>query len=182
LISIILFNLSGSSQKSDSIGNSSSKEFTVNSGKNPSFLTNMSMKQGTYDSSLSSEGTGPGPLPPLKPPPGRSAPLPPAPPSPPSPPPPPPPPPTTAPPAPQPPPPPKVARPPPAPPKAMPGKFQPSRLGPHYRASNDSSEGGDLDSESGAPKTKLKPFFWDKVLANPDQSMVWHEISAGSFQ
>uniref|UniRef100_A0A2N9IY67 Formin-like protein n=1 Tax=Fagus sylvatica TaxID=28930 RepID=A0A2N9IY67_FAGSY len=170
----------GSSQKSDSIGNSSSKEFTVNSGKNPSFLTNMSMKQGTYDSSLSSEGTGPGPLPPLKPPPGRSAPLPPAPPSPPSPPPPPPPP--TAPPAPQPPPPPKVARPPPAPPKAMPGKFQPSRLGPHYRASNDSSEGGDLDSESGAPKTKLKPFFWDKVLANPDQSMVWHEISAGSFQ
>ncbi|KAK6785007.1 hypothetical protein RDI58_018462 [Solanum bulbocastanum] len=32
------------------------------------------------------------------------------------------------------------------------------------------------------PKTKLKPFFWDKVLANPDHSMVWLEIKAGLFQ
>ncbi|CAN1789610.1 Formin-like protein 5 [Linum perenne] len=31
-------------------------------------------------------------------------------------------------------------------------------------------------------KAKLKPFFWDKVLANPDQTMVWHQIKAGSFQ
>ncbi|KAG0499450.1 hypothetical protein HPP92_004141 [Vanilla planifolia] len=31
-------------------------------------------------------------------------------------------------------------------------------------------------------KTKLKPFFWDKVAANPDQSMVWHQIKSGSFQ
>lgn len=37
-------------------------------------------------------------------------------------------------------------------------------------------EGGD------APRTKLKPFFWDKVLANPDHSMVWHQIKSGSFQ
>ncbi|XP_023524700.1 LOW QUALITY PROTEIN: formin-like protein 5 [Cucurbita pepo subsp. pepo] len=36
--------------------------------------------------------------------------------------------------------------------------------------------------ESGVPKAKLKPFFWDKVLANPDDSMVWHQIKAGSFQ
>nr|GMD56175.1 formin-like protein 5 [Ipomoea batatas] len=35
---------------------------------------------------------------------------------------------------------------------------------------------------TGPPKTKLKPFFWDKVLANPDHAMVWHQIKAGSFQ
>jgi hypothetical protein len=132
------------------------------------------MKHGTFDSLLAgsplSEGAGRVPFP-LKLPPGRSAPLPPAPPSPPPPPPPP-----------QPPPPPKAARPPPAPPKVMPGKYQPSRFGPHRQRSNGSSEGGDLDGGSGAPKAKLKPFFWDKVLANPDQSMVWHEISSGSFQ
>ncbi|KAG2239185.1 hypothetical protein Bca52824_090045 [Brassica carinata] len=44
-----------------------------------------------------------------------------------------------------------------------------------------SGDSSDVDSETGAPKTKLKPFFWDK-MANPDQKMVWHEISAGSFQ
>lgn len=37
-------------------------------------------------------------------------------------------------------------------------------------------------SEADAPKAKLKPFFWDKVLANPDHSMVWHQIKSGSFQ
>ncbi|KAJ9562802.1 hypothetical protein OSB04_007962 [Centaurea solstitialis] len=31
-------------------------------------------------------------------------------------------------------------------------------------------------------KTKLKPFFWDKVMATPDQAMVWNQIRAGSFQ
>ncbi|GJN11936.1 hypothetical protein PR202_ga30174 [Eleusine coracana subsp. coracana] len=31
-------------------------------------------------------------------------------------------------------------------------------------------------------KTKLKPFFWDKVNANADQAMVWDQIKAGSFQ
>lgn len=36
--------------------------------------------------------------------------------------------------------------------------------------------------EADAPKAKLKPFFWDKVLANPDHSMVWHQIKSGSFQ
>lgn len=36
--------------------------------------------------------------------------------------------------------------------------------------------------EPGTPKTKLKPFFWDKVLASGNQSMVWHQIKAGSFQ
>ncbi|XP_035551030.1 formin-like protein 3 [Juglans regia] len=162
----------GSSQKSVSLGNSSRKDLSFDSGKNPSLLINMSLKHGNNDSSLAvapaSEGAEPVPLPPLKLPPGRSAPLPPDPPSPQ-----PPPPPVT-----QSPPPPKIARPPPAPPKLMPRKNRSSCLGPL----RERQEGDDLDGESGAPKTKLKPFFWDKVLANPDQSMVWHEISSGSFQ
>ncbi|KAJ9551331.1 hypothetical protein OSB04_015376 [Centaurea solstitialis] len=36
--------------------------------------------------------------------------------------------------------------------------------------------------DADASKAKLKPFFWDKVMANPDQSMVWHQIKSGSFQ
>lgn len=36
--------------------------------------------------------------------------------------------------------------------------------------------------DSDSSKTKLKPFFWDKVMASPDQSMVWHKIKSGSFQ
>ncbi|KAI0495777.1 hypothetical protein KFK09_022080 [Dendrobium nobile] len=44
---------------------------------------------------------------------------------------------------------------------------------------NDSSK-ENLDTDSA--KTKLKPFFWDKVMANPDQSMVWHQLKARSFQ
>ncbi|RDX88671.1 Formin-like protein 5, partial [Mucuna pruriens] len=36
-------------------------------------------------------------------------------------------------------------------------------------------------SENDAPKAKLKPFFWDKVNAKPGQTMVWNEISGGSF-
>ncbi|KAK4420521.1 Formin-like protein 5 [Sesamum alatum] len=76
--------------------------------------------------------------------------------------------------APAPPPPPNVHRPPNPP---VPAKPPP----PHHRRS---STGGTsvLSDESDAPKTKLKPFFWDKVLASPDQTMVWHEIKAGSFQ
>lgn len=139
----------------------------------------MSMKNGNNDSSLAvapaSEGTEPVPLPPLKLPPGRSVLLPTDQPSPP--PPVPPPLPVT-----QPSPPIKLARPPPTPPKVMPGKTRSSCLGPHREGNSVSTVGDDLDRESGAPKAKLKPFFWDKVLANPDQSMVWHEISSGSFQ
>ncbi|KAL1206516.1 Formin-like protein 5 [Cardamine amara subsp. amara] len=37
-------------------------------------------------------------------------------------------------------------------------------------------------SEDDNPKTKLKPFFWDKVQANPEHSMVWNDIRSGSFQ
>lgn len=45
-----------------------------------------------------------------------------------------------------------------------------------------SSTGATEEGEQDGPKTKLKPFFWDKVLANPDHSMVWHQIKSGSFQ
>ncbi|XP_019183461.1 PREDICTED: formin-like protein 5 [Ipomoea nil] len=42
--------------------------------------------------------------------------------------------------------------------------------------------GGRGAAPTGPPKTKLKPFFWDKVLASPDHAMVWHQIKTGSFQ
>lgn len=175
----------GSSQKSHSIGNSSIKEFGAIGGKNPAFLSNLSVVSDNPNSSVaealsieanageSGNLNSPTSLPPLKPPPGRAVPPPPGPP--------PPPPPAPAKAAPRPPaPPPRGARPPPAPPKLK--ANQPSPLGHHRRARSASSDGGDQNDDSEAPKTKLKPFFWDKVNANPDQSMVWHEISAGSFQ
>lgn len=102
-------------------------------------------------------------------PPGKSAPPPPSPPPPPPP----------KPPAPRAPPPLKVVRP-PNPPK--PGMAKPLPLGAHQRGRSSGDGGSDSLGESDAPKAKLKPFFWDKVLANPDHSMVWHEIKAGSFQ
>ncbi|KAI3439801.1 Formin-like protein [Psidium guajava] len=159
----------GSSQESHSIGNSSSKQLSSNSGKTPSFVSHLSIVSNHHGSSQPEvsclETIGVVPLPPLKPPPGKSAPSPPGPPPPgPQPPGPPPPPPLLRP---QPPPPPKVARPPPLPPKGA-SPLRPNRQ-------------DDPDAES-EPKTKLKPFFWDKVLANSDQTMVWHEIKSGSFQ
>lgn len=93
----------------------------------------------------------------------------------------PPPPPPPKPPAPKPPPPPMAACPPPNPPK--PGK--PANrlpLGVHRRRHSSGGEHTEPSDDSDAPKAKLKPFFWDKVLANPDHSMVWHDIKAGSFQ
>lgn len=98
-------------------------------------------------------------------PPGRPAPPPPGPPPPPP-----------KPPAPSPPPPPKVVRPPPVP------LTKPSPLGPHHRGRSSLGGGDEPPVESDSQKTKLKPFFWDKVLANPDHSMVWHELKTGSFQ
>ncbi|CAI0550214.1 unnamed protein product [Linum tenue] len=107
-------------------------------------------------------------LPPLKPPPGRTvAPPPPA---------------APAPPPPRPPPP--GAPGPPAPPKPRPppppkSNLRPSPLGPKRPNKSGSNDDG---TDDGGQKTKLKPFFWDKVMASPNQSMVWHEISGGSFQ
>ncbi|CAK9150299.1 unnamed protein product [Ilex paraguariensis] len=79
---------------------------------------------------------------------------------------------------PRPPPPPSSSLPPPRP-SAM-GLKPPraSPLGSKHSSTAASAEGVEAD----APKTKLKPFFWDKVLANPDHSMVWHQIKSGSFQ
>ncbi|XP_074358541.1 formin-like protein 5 [Apium graveolens] len=71
-----------------------------------------------------------------------------------------------------PPPPPNIGRPhPPNPPKL--GILP--KHGPHGKSRKGASE---TDNQ----KAKLKPFFWDKVLANPEQSMVWNQIKTGSFQ
>ncbi|KAM7260711.1 hypothetical protein ACFE04_011384 [Oxalis oulophora] len=64
---------------------------------------------------------------------------------------------------------------PPPPMGGLPSKVPRQPLG-QKNASAGSS--GDTDPS----KAKLKPFFWDKVMTNPDQSMVWHQIKAGSFQ
>ncbi|KAG6500466.1 hypothetical protein ZIOFF_040311 [Zingiber officinale] len=73
-----------------------------------------------------------------------------------------------------PPPPPKVA----LPPRQFQGNSRtkkPSNLtpSPHEHVNADGDDDG--------PKTKLKPFFWDKVQAN-SRSNVWSHIKAGSFQ
>ncbi|PWA56150.1 formin 3 [Artemisia annua] len=62
----------------------------------------------------------------------------------------------------------------PNPPKAKP----PPRGGLHRPGHSGDEHSGDSD----ANKTKLKPFFWDKVNTSPNRSMVWHDIKAGSFQ
>lgn len=76
-----------------------------------------------------------------------------------------------------PPPPPRSGAPPPRPPPMGSKPPRSSPFGPNH-PTNPAGEG----SEADGTKTKLKPFFWDKVLANPDHSMVWNEIRAGSFQ
>uniref|UniRef100_A0A1J3FMH3 Formin-like protein n=1 Tax=Noccaea caerulescens TaxID=107243 RepID=A0A1J3FMH3_NOCCA len=60
-----------------------------------------------------------------------------------------------------------------------PGPPPPMSLGPKAPRS---SSGPANPSDDDAPKTKLKPFFWDKVQANPEHSMVWNDIRSGSFQ
>ncbi|GJW11628.1 formin-like protein 5 [Tanacetum coccineum] len=120
--------------------------------------------------SVKATPTPPSTAPPPPPPPAAGPPPPPPPKGGPPPPPPPrggPPPPPPA--GPRPPPPPSGGAPPPRPPGA---NLKPPRPGPSH------SSGDDADPT----KAKLKPFFWDKVMANPDQSMVWHQIKSGSFQ
>lgn len=75
------------------------------------------------------------------------------------------------------PPPPKIGPAPPNPPKA--GNVPKA---PHGKGPFSANKGNKETSESGGQKAKLKPFFWDKVLANPERSMVWNELKAGSFQ
>ncbi|RID40928.1 hypothetical protein BRARA_J00932 [Brassica rapa] len=82
---------------------------------------------------------------------------------------------------PKPPPPPGPKGPPPPPGPKGPRPPPPMSLGP--KAPRPSSGPAKSPSDDdGAPKTKLKPFFWDKVQANPEHSMVWNDIRSGSFQ
>ncbi|XP_016652283.1 PREDICTED: formin-like protein 5 [Prunus mume] len=174
LLSLSLTDSSGSSYKSHVLGNSMKEEK----------LDHQSLELGStggaskFDTSSNNNGLVPPPpgrpptgLPTLKPPPGRANPLPPEPPSSFKPPPPPPP--------------PKIGVPPPRPPQSMPigsKVARPPPLAPKHPSNAASGEVGGSDAEGDAAKTKLKPFFWDKVLANPDHSMVWHQIKSGSFQ
>ncbi|CAI9090326.1 OLC1v1025077C1 [Oldenlandia corymbosa var. corymbosa] len=155
-----------SSQMSQSLGNYGDKNLNTSSAIGNGAIavdSSAETKSATPDASVNT--TGLLPLPP-----GRSAPPPAAPPPPPP-----------KPPAPAPPPPPKVVRPPPNPPKG-PKPAKPSPLGGHTPGKPSAGDGIEMAGDSDAPKAKLKPFFWEKVMANPDHSMVWNEIKAGSFQ
>ncbi|XP_078433577.1 formin-like protein 5 [Wolffia australiana] len=81
----------------------------------------------------------------------------------------------------------KTPPPPPPPPRPRPPLPPPiapkNRPGPLPIPKGETSVKPDVQGSSiDCPKTKLKPFFWDKVVAKPDQTMVWHQISSGSFQ
>ncbi|GFP86378.1 formin-like protein 5, partial [Phtheirospermum japonicum] len=84
-----------------------------------------------------------------------------------------------------PPPPPPGPRPPPPPPGSGVPPPRPPPIGfkpPRPLNSGPQRTSASIEEEAGSSKAKLKPFFWDKVLANPDHSMVWHQIKSGSFQ
>ncbi|CAI9783578.1 unnamed protein product [Fraxinus pennsylvanica] len=151
----------GSSQKSQSMGNPRSKDFKI-----PSISSAHQPSQANTHSSVGNAEAPEKTNAKLPLPPGKAAPLPPEPPPPP---------------APTPPPPPRGSRPPPNPPKR--GNLpKPSPLGSNHQVRYSTGEASENCADSEASKPKLKPFFWDKVLANPNHSMVWHEIKAGSFQ
>lgn len=167
LLTLSTSDLSGSSQESNGLVGAIQKdkiEHIVNLAESdetpasgiPSGILTSSTNASSNDISLI-----PPPLPPLKPPPGRKVAF--------TPPPPPPPPPLMK---------PKTGPPPPPPPKAAPPHSsrvpRPSPLGPNHS--------DDTSVDAHAPKTKLKPLFWDKVSTNPEKSMVWNEIKGGSFQ
>ncbi|KAI3768918.1 hypothetical protein L6452_00014 [Arctium lappa] len=61
------------------------------------------------------------------------------------------------------------------------GRAPPRPPGGGFKTSRHTFGPGDPDADD-SNKAKLKPFFWDKVMATPDQAMVWHQIRAGSFQ
>ncbi|QCD86523.1 diaphanous 2 [Vigna unguiculata] len=73
-------------------------------------------------------------------------------------------------------------RPPPPPPVNGVAPPRPPPFGSKVPRPLASGSKANVASEADAPKAKLKPFFWDKVQANPDQSMVWNQIKSGSFQ
>ncbi|KAK7312904.1 hypothetical protein VNO77_37143 [Canavalia gladiata] len=72
------------------------------------------------------------------------------------------------------------AKPGPLPPPPPKSGIAPPPIGP--KGARPLASGSKVTAEAGAPKAKLKPFFWDTVQANPDQSMVWNQIKSGSFQ
>ncbi|KAL8228457.1 hypothetical protein R6Q57_016041 [Mikania cordata] len=88
--------------------------------------------------------------------------------------------------------------PPPPPPAAPPGPKAPPLPPPSIRSSGGPPKPGNMKRTPGpprgpstsvdendrsvSPKTKLKPLFWDKMNTSPNQSMVWNEVKAGSFQ
>lgn len=190
-------NISGSSYKSELESAIEKEKIEPLSVKNESSLSghiitldnsNGSLASKVYSGILTSTNASSSPvglIPPLKPPPGRNmaspaVPPPPAPPPPfpqpkPGPPPPAPPPPLPKSKPGPPPPPSSKATTPPRPPQASSLKVpRRSPLGPN--------PSGDANVDADAPKTKLKPLFWDKVSTNPEKSMVWNEIKSGSFQ
>ncbi|OEL30832.1 Formin-like protein 18 [Dichanthelium oligosanthes] len=73
--------------------------------------------------------------------------------------------------------------PPPPPTRAGAGPPPPAMPGPKGRGPPPLKKAANTAGPSAADsnKTKLKPFFWDKVTAT-DQAMVWDQIKAGSFQ
>ncbi|XP_028761768.1 formin-like protein 5 isoform X2 [Neltuma alba] len=75
----------------------------------------------------------------------------------------------------------------PSPPPPPKGGIAPPRppppIGPKIgQLKSPQNAGAGSEGEAHAPKAKLKPFFWDKVQANSDHSMVWNQIKSGSFQ
>ncbi|KAK4286047.1 hypothetical protein QN277_002658 [Acacia crassicarpa] len=73
--------------------------------------------------------------------------------------------------------------PPPPPPKSSIAALRPPPpSGPKTAQQKSQNAGARSEGEGQASKAKLKPFFWDKVQANSDHSMVWNQIKSGSFQ
>lgn len=74
---------------------------------------------------------------------------------------------------------------PPPPPRA--GGFNTSRLPPIPRGKTNYSNKVSASTENktegiSLSPAKLKPLYWDKVVANVDHSMVWNEINDGSIR
>ncbi|KAF7833887.1 formin-like protein 5 [Senna tora] len=81
-----------------------------------------------------------------------------------------------------PPPPPRSGPAPPRPPPPMGARATRPLAIPKKAKASENADATDSEGDAGASKAKLKPFFWDKVNANANQSMVWTQLKAGSFQ
>ncbi|KAH1063327.1 hypothetical protein J1N35_028314 [Gossypium stocksii] len=73
--------------------------------------------------------------------------------------------------------------PPKSPPPVPPGPKVPKPPGVPQHSNAKSGDGSTAaGNDANTSKAKLKPFFWDKVAAKPNNAMVWDQIKAGSFQ